>query len=74
MDLELAKLERAQENFQGKLNLIESLDDGSDLEKRISSQEEAIQAFDAYRKQINRTMMDLQSRLNELQIRVEDSL
>ena len=54
MDLELAKLERARENFQGKLNLLESLDDGSDLEKRISSQEEAIQAFDAYRKQINR--------------------
>ena len=74
MDLELAKLERAQENFQGKLNLIKSLDDGSDIEKRISSQEEAIQAFDAYRKQINRTIMDLQSRLNELQIRVEDSL
>ena len=74
MDLELAKLERARENFQGKLNLLESLDDGSDLEKRISSQEEAIQAFDAYRKQINRTVMDLQSRLNELQIRVEDSL
>ena len=74
MDLELAKLERAQENFQGKLNLIKSLDDGSDIEKRISYQEEAIQAFDAYRKQINRTIMDLQSRLNELQIRVEDSL
>ena len=74
MDLELAKLERAQENFQGKLNLIKSLDDGSDIEKRISSQEEAIQAFDAYRKQINRTVMDLQSRLNELQIRLEDSL
>lgn len=74
MDLELAKLERAQENFQGKLNLIKSLDDGSDIEKRISSQEEAIQAFDAYRKQINRTIMDLQSRLNELQIRLEDSL
>ena len=53
---------------------IKSLDDGSDIEKRISSQEEAIQAFDAYRKQINRTVMDLQSRLNELQIRVEDSL
>ena len=74
MDLELAKLERAQENFQGKLNLIKSLDDGSEIEKRISSQEEAIQAFDAYRKQINRTIMDLQSRLNELQIRLEDSL
>ena len=74
MDLELAKLERARENFLGKLNLLESLDDGSDLEKRISSQEEAIQAFDAYRKQINRTIMDLQSRLNELQIRLEDSL
>ena len=74
MDLELAKLERAQENFQEKLNLIGSLSDGSDMKKRMSSQEEAIKAFDAHRKQINRTILDLQSHLNELQIRVEDSL
>jgi len=74
MDLELAKLERARENFQEKLNLIGSLSDGSDMKKRMSSQEEAIKAFDAHRKQINRTILDLQSRLNELQIRVEDSL
>ena len=74
MDLEMAKLERAQENFQEKLSTMESLSDVSDMERRMSSQEEAIEAFDAYRKQMNRTMFELQSLLNELQIKVEDSL
>ena len=74
MDLEIAKLEKAQEKFRDKLRLMDSLSKGSDIEKRINSQEQAVEAFDAYRKQINKTLFELQSRINELQIRIEDSL
>ena len=74
MDLEIAKLEKAQEKLRDKLRLMDSLSKGSDIEKRINSQEQAVEAFDAYRKQINKTLFELQSRINELQIRIEDSL
>ena len=74
MDLELAKLEKAQKKFKDKLSIIDSLSEGSEIEERIRSQEQAIEAFDAYRRQINKTLLELQSRLNEIQIRVEDSL
>ena len=73
MDLEIAKLEKAQEKFKDKLSIIDSLSKGSEIEERIRSQEQAIEAFDAYRRQINKTLLELQSRLNEIQIRVEDS-
>ena len=74
MDLEIAKLEKTQEKLRDKLRLMDSLSEGSDIEERISSQEQAIEAFDSYRKQISKTLFELQSRINELQIRIEDSL
>ena len=73
-DLELAKLEKAQTKLKVRLDKLDSLGENSDIQERIDSQEKAIVAFDAYRKQMNKVLFELQTRLNELQIKFEESL
>ena len=72
--LEIAKLEKIQADLKQELSNLDSLTDKSGIEKKIESQEEAIAAFDAYRKQMNRALLDLEVRINELQSKNEDSL
>ena len=69
--LEIAKLEKIQTDLKQGLSNLDSLTDKSDIEKKIESQEEAIAAFDAYRKQMNRALLDLEVRINELQLNLE---
>ena len=69
--LEIAKLEKIQTDLKQELSNLDSLTDKSGIEKKIESQEEAIAAFDAYRKQMNRALLDLEVRINELQINIE---
>ena len=69
--LEIAKLEKIQADLKQELSNLDSLSDKSGIEKKIESQEEAIAAFDAYRKQMNRALLDLEVRINELQINIE---
>ena len=69
--LEIAKLEKIQTDLKQELSNLDSLTAKSDIEKKIESQEEAIAAFDAYRKQMNRALLDLEMRINELQINIE---
>ena len=69
--LEIAKLEKIQADLKQELSNLDSLSDKSGIEKKIESQEEAIAAFDAYRKQMNRALLDLEMRINELQINIE---
>tara|TARA_Y100001949_G_C15965450_1_gene321338 strand:- start:87 stop:743 length:657 start_codon:yes stop_codon:yes gene_type:complete len=73
-DLEIAKLEKAQTKLKVRLDKLDSLGENSDIQERIDSQEKAIVAFDAYRKQMNKVLFELQTRLNELQIKFEESL
>ena len=73
-DLETAKLEKAQMKLKVRLDKLDSLGENSDIQERIDSQEKAIIAFDAYRKQMNKVLFELQTRLNELQIKLEESL
>ena len=73
-DLEIAKLEKAQMKLKVGLDKLDSLGKNSDIQERIDSQEKAIVAFDAYRKQMNKVLFELQTRLNELQIKFEESL
>ena len=73
VDLEIAKMEKVQAILKERIEYIDLLEENSDVQERINSQAEAIDAFDAYRKQINKTLLDLQSRLNKLQIKLEDS-
>ena len=69
--LEIAKLEKIQADLKQELSNLDSLTDKSGIEKKIESQEEAIAAFDAYRKQMNRALLDLEVRINELQLNLE---
>jgi len=69
--LEIAKLEKIQTDLKQEFSNLDSLTDKSDIEKKIESQEEAIIAFDAYRKQVNRALLDLEVRIDELQLNIE---
>ena len=69
--LEIAKLEKIQADLKQELSNLDSLTDKSGIEKKIESQEEAIAAFDAYRKQMNGALLDLEVRVNEFQLNIE---
>ena len=71
--LEIAKLEKVQADLKIKLTNLNTLSESSDISEKLKSQEEAIAAFDAYRKQVNRTLLELEEKLDELQLKIEDS-
>ena len=71
--LEIAKLEKVQADFKIKLTNLNALSESSDISEKLKSQEEAIAAFDAYRKQVNRTLLELEEKLDELQLKIQDS-
>ena len=71
--LEIAKLEKVQADLKVKLTNLNALSETSDISEKLKSQEEAIAAFDAYRKQVNRTLLELEEKLDELQLKIEDS-
>ena len=72
-DLEIAKLETVQAELKIKLTNLNALSESSDISEKLKSQEEAIAAFDAYRKQVNRTLLELEEKLDELQLKIQDS-
>ena len=71
--LEIAKLEKVQADLKIKLTNLNALSKSSDISEKLKSQEEAIAAFDAYRKQVNRTLLELEEKLDELQLKIQDS-
>ena len=71
--LEIAKLEKVQADLKIILTNLNTLGKNSDINQKLKSQEEAIAAFDAYRKQMNRALLEFEEKLNELRIKVEDS-
>ena len=71
--LEIAKLEKVQADLKIKLTNLNALSESSDISEKLKSQEEAIAAFDAYRKQVNRTLLELEERFDELQLKIQDS-
>ena len=71
--LEIAKLEKVQADLKIKLTSLNALSESSDISEKLKSQEEAIAAFDAYRKQVNRTLLELEEKLDELQLKIQDS-
>ena len=71
--LEIAKLEKVQADLKVKLTNLNALSETSDISEKLKSQEEAIAAFDAYRKQVNRALLELEEKLDELQLKIEDS-
>ncbi len=71
--LEIAKLEKVQADLKVKLTNLNALSESSDISEKLKSQEEAITAFDAYRKQVNRALLELEEKLDKLQLKIEDS-
>ena len=71
--LEIAKLEKVQADFKIKLTNLNALSESSDISEKLKSQEDAIAAFDAYRKQVNRALLELEEKLDKLQLKIEDS-
>lgn len=71
--LEIAKLEKVQADLKVKLTNLNALSESSDISEKLKSQEEAIAAFDAYRKQVNRALLELEEKLDKLQLKIEDS-
>ena len=71
--LEIAKLEKVQADLKLKLTNLNALSESSDISEKLKSQEEAIAAFDAYRKQVNRALLELEEKLDKLQLKIEDS-
>ena len=71
--LEIAKLEKVQADLKIKLTNLNALSETSDISEKLKSQEEAIAAFDAYRKQVNRALLELEEKLDKLQLKIEGS-
>ena len=71
--LEIAKLEKVQADLKVKLTNLNTLSESSDISEKLKSQEDAIAAFDAYRKQVNRALLELEEKLDKLQLKIEDS-
>ena len=71
--LEIAKLEKVQTDLKEKFANLNTLNESSDIYEKLKSQEEAIAAFDSYRKQVNRALLELEEKLDEFQLKIEDS-
>ena len=72
-NLEIAKLEKVQADLKEKFANLNTLNESSDIYEKLKSQEEAIAAFDSYRKQVNRALLELEEKLDEFQLKIEDS-
>jgi hypothetical protein len=71
--LEIAKLEKVRADLKIKLTNLNALSETSDISEKLKSQEEAIAAFDDYRKQVNRALLELEEKLDKLQLKIKDS-
>ena len=68
LSLELAKLERMQENLSESLDIESPFFEGVDLEGRLADLEEAIKSMDLYRTQVNQSILSLKEKLNDLEL------
>tara|TARA_B100001123_G_scaffold104389_1_gene121026 strand:- start:17049 stop:17702 length:654 start_codon:yes stop_codon:yes gene_type:complete len=71
--LEIAKLEKVQANLKTKLSNLDASNESFDFNKKLQSQAEAIEAFDAYRIQMNKALIEVEEKLDKLLIKIEDS-
>ena len=71
--LEIAKLEKVQADLKTKLSNLDASNESFDFKEKLQSQAEAIEAFDAYRIQMNKALIEIEEKLDKLQIKIEDS-
>ena len=71
--LEIAKLEKVQADLKTELSNLDASTESFDIKEKLQSQAEAIEAFDAYRIQMNKALIEIEEKLDKLQIKIEDS-
>ena len=71
--LEMAKLEKVQANLKTKLSNLDASTESFDIKEKLQSQADAIEVFDAYRIQMNKALIEIEEKLDKLQIKIEDS-
>ena len=71
--LEIAKLEKVQADLKTKLSNLDASTESFDIKEKLQSQADAIEAFDAYRIQMNKALIEIEEKLDKLQIKIEDS-
>ena len=70
-DLEFSKLENSFDKLKTQTAGLVPAEDDSILEGRLAAQDEAIDSMDAYRKQVNKTLMSLQRQIDKLLLNLE---
>ena len=70
---EIAKLEKVQADLKTELSNLDASTESFDIKEKLQSQAEAIEAFDAYRIQMNKALIEIEEKLDKLQIKIEDS-
>jgi len=70
-DLEFSKLENSLDKLKTQTAGLVPAEDDSILEGRLAAQDEAIDSMDAYRKQVNKTLMSLQRQIDKLLLNLE---
>ena len=68
LNLELAKLEKMQEKLSESLDIQSPFPEGEDLEDRLADLEEATKSMDLYRTQVNKSILSLKEKLNDLEL------
>ena len=73
LNLEFSKLDRFQSNLKEEIDNIRKLEmSKSSLEERLVIQEEAMLTLDIYRKQINKSLLALQKKINALELELSN--
>lgn len=72
INLELAKLEKSQTDFGLKLSGDNYSLSKTNIENKIEEHNEAIKSFDSFRRQINRSLIEIEEKINDLRIEVQE--
>lgn len=68
---EVAGLVQSDRKLTDRIAAVENQQRGNALERRVALNEEAIEAFDATRRDLNNSLLQVRKKLNELQLAVE---
>ena len=70
LNLELAKVEKMQEKFSQSLDMKRPSAEDDDIEDRLSDLEDATKSMDVYRTQVNKSILSLKEKLNNLELEI----
>ena len=73
LNLELAKVSKIQEKTKDKLEGLNIQTEGSLDSNSVQDIQESLDSFNAYRVQVNQSLMELRDRLNSLELIIQDT-